>query len=82
MATSDHIKRHEEESVFFPDVGESGRLEDSKQTFCRLERHTGKLDKMLKKAPKLKFIVKTKAKSNINVRATSEAMVSGYFSPV
>ncbi|XP_029318822.1 centromere protein W [Cottoperca gobio] len=30
---------------------------------------------MLKKAPKLKYIVKTKTKSNINVRPTSEAMI-------
>ncbi|XP_037606013.1 centromere protein W [Sebastes umbrosus] len=30
---------------------------------------------MLKKAPKLKYIVKTKTKSNVNVRATAEAMI-------
>ncbi|XP_040016813.1 centromere protein W [Gasterosteus aculeatus] len=30
---------------------------------------------MLKKAPKLKYIIKTKSKSNINVRPTSEAMI-------
>ncbi|KAF1376489.1 hypothetical protein PFLUV_G00212030 [Perca fluviatilis] len=30
---------------------------------------------MLKKATKLKYIIKTKTKSNINVRPTSEAMI-------
>ncbi|KAL6095670.1 centromere protein W [Pungitius pungitius] len=30
---------------------------------------------MLKKAPKLKYIIKTKSKNNINVRPTSEAMI-------
>lgn len=30
---------------------------------------------MIKKAPKLKYIIKRKAKSQINVRPTSEAMV-------
>ncbi|KAL3052682.1 hypothetical protein OYC64_005254 [Pagothenia borchgrevinki] len=30
---------------------------------------------MLKKAPKLKSIITTKAKTNINVRPTSEAMI-------
>ncbi|XP_068432696.1 centromere protein W [Clinocottus analis] len=30
---------------------------------------------MLKKAPKLKSIIKTKSKNNINVRPTSEAMI-------
>ncbi|XP_031722085.1 centromere protein W [Anarrhichthys ocellatus] len=30
---------------------------------------------MLKKAPKLKYIIKTKSKSNINVGPTSEAMI-------
>ncbi|XP_008311078.1 centromere protein W [Cynoglossus semilaevis] len=30
---------------------------------------------MIKKAPKLKYIIKRKAKSQINVRPTSEAMI-------
>ncbi|XP_042359956.1 centromere protein W [Plectropomus leopardus] len=30
---------------------------------------------MMKKAPKLKYIIKTKTKTNINVRPTSEAMI-------
>ena len=47
------------------------------ETFCRREDFVslGTFAKMLTKAPKLKQTIKTKAKSNINIRPASEAMV-------
>lgn len=73
MAVLKRPYKGDEEESRAPEVGEAGdwkRKRTSGWSELRLW-----LARMLNKAPKLKSTVKTKMKSNLNVRPASEAMV-------